>query len=192
MIDHKKFTEYIRYVADAHQEKVLPTAKAFRYFPSGERNPYFTHPLWCAEMMLLETALPEQLREDGAVALLFHDVLEDTSAPLPDGLSAETVRLIQDMTYANFAEEVAGVLAKDKVVHLVKLYDKVAALYDACLRSFRYPEWLDFTEKLLASVEQNYGELHIVILGRELCKKYRAMVAAGTIPQLPSELAPKV
>lgn len=29
MIDHKQYAEYVRYVAEAHQERVLPTAKAF-------------------------------------------------------------------------------------------------------------------------------------------------------------------
>lgn len=139
-------------------------------------------------MLLLETQLPERIRDDAAIALLFHDVLEDTSAPLPSSLTPEAVRLITDMTYENFQEEVSGVLAKDSVVHLVKLYDKVATLYDECLRSFRYSEWLDFTEQLLELVERAYGQLHIVLLGKTLTQKYRAMLANGTLPKLPSEI----
>ena len=188
MIDHKQYTEYVAYVARAHQENVLPTAKAFRTFPSGEKNPYFTHTLWCSMSVLLETHLPESIRDDAAVALLFHDVLEDTSLPLPTSLTPGAIRLIHDMTYENFAQEVADVLAKDSLVHLVKLYDKVATLYDGALRSSRYPEWLDFTEKLIALVEVAYGNLNIVILGKELVAKYRAMHTAGTIPKLPMEL----
>jgi uracil DNA glycosylase len=189
MIDYKQYIEHVRYVAEAHQAKVLPTAKAYRLFPSGEKNQYFTHSLWCSTMLLLETQLPESLRDDGAVALLFHDVLEDTSAPLPKSLSPESVRLIKDMTYKNFQDEVAGTLAKDSAVQLMKLYDKVATLYDGSLRSFRYPEWLDFTEKLITNVERKYGQLNIVILGKELVKKYRAMLAEGTIPKLSSEIS---
>lgn len=189
MINYKEYSEYVRYVAEAHQEKVLPTAKAFRVFPSGEKNPYFTHSLWCSTMILLETQLPESLRENGAIALLFHDVLEDTSSPLPESLSPESVSLINDMTYKDFKEEVGGVLKKDSEVKLLKLYDKVATLYDGCLRSFRYPEWLDFTEKLIVDVEENYGQLNIVILGKELVVKYRNMLASGTIPKLSTEIA---
>ena len=97
MIDHKQYAEYVRYVAQAHQEHVLPTAKAMRVFPSGEKNPYFTHTLWCSMMMLLDTQLPENLRDAGAVALLFHDVLEDTSSPLPDSLSPEAVQFVHEI-----------------------------------------------------------------------------------------------
>ncbi len=91
------------------------------------------------------------------------------------------------MTYPNFQDEVVGVLAKGPDVHLVKLYDKVATLYDGGLRSFRYPEWLDFTEKLIQSVEAHYGQLNIVVLGKLLATKYRTMLADGTVPKLPSE-----
>lgn len=91
MLDYKQYLKLLAYVADAHQEQVLPTAKALRTFPSGEKNPYFTHSLWCSMMLLLETQLPESIREPGSLALLFHDVLEDTSASLPETLSAETV-----------------------------------------------------------------------------------------------------
>lgn len=188
MIDYKQYVEYVQYVAEAHQEKVLPTAKALRVFPGGEKNPYFTHSLWCSTMLLLETQLPERIRDDAAVALLFHDVLEDTTAPLPNSLTPETVRLIADMTYENFQDEVSSVLAKESIVHLVKLYDKVATLYDGCLRSFRYPEWLDFTEQLIELVEREYGPLNIVLLGKSLAQKYRSMIADGTLPRLPSEL----
>lgn len=188
MIDYKEYAQYVTYVAEAHQEHTLPTAKAFRTFPGGEKNPYFTHCLWCSTMMLLDTQLPERLRDAGAIALLFHDVLEDTSQPLPESLPSDVLRLVKDMTYNNFAEEVVGVLSKNHEVHLVKLYDKVATLYDAGLRSFRYPEWLDFTEKLIESVETHYGQLNIVILGKQLAKKYRTMVADGEVPKLPSEI----
>lgn len=187
MIDPKKFVTAIQDVASAHQDKVLPAANAFRTFPSGEKNPYFTHCVWCASMLLLDTQLPDDVREDGAFALLYHDVLEDTSASLPQTLSPRVVQWVRDMTYDTFAQEVEEVLRKSPEIHLLKLYDKVATMYDGALRSFRYPEWLDFTEKLLRSVEDTYGELHIVVLGRGLVRKYRGMLEEGTIPRLPSE-----
>ncbi|MBI4256663.1 hypothetical protein HY626_01240 [Candidatus Uhrbacteria bacterium] len=188
MIDYKIYLDYIQSAANAHQENVLPTAKALRTFPTGEKNPYITHTLWCSMMLLLETQLPEEIREPGAIALLFHDVLEDTSSPLPESLSPKSVQLINDMTYENFQEEVAAVLLKEPEVQLLKLYDKVATLYDGALRSFRYPEWLDFTEQLIERVQKNYGELNIVLLGKALVKKYRDMLATGSIAKLPSEM----
>ena len=187
MLDYKKYLGYVNYAADAHQEKVLPTAYALRGFPSGEKNPYFTHTLWCSMMILCETQLPENIRVPGSEALLFHDVLEDTSASLPSSLSPEVVRLIKDMTFNCFDAEVSETLANDKMIHLLKLYDKVATLYDGALPAVMYPKWLDFTESLTASVEKNYGQLHIVMLAKELTKKYRKMIETGTLPKKRSE-----
>ena len=103
MIDYKKYVDFIAYTADAHQEKTLPTAKKLRTFPSGEKNPYFTHSLWCSTMVLLDTQLPENIRDNASIALLFHDILEDTSAPLPDSLTPEIIYLIKKHDVCKFS-----------------------------------------------------------------------------------------
>ncbi len=171
-MNYKKFLEYIRLEAEAHQEKVLPAATAHRKFPSGETNPYFTHPLWCAMMLLLETRLPESIRLPGSEALLFHDVLEDTSAKLPKDISEEVKSIIQNMTFENFEDEVKETLKKPPKDQLLKLYDKTATLYDGALMPHRYPEWIDFTEKLIETVEKEYGQLNIVLLARALIAQH--------------------
>jgi hypothetical protein len=172
-MDYKRFIEYIKLEAEAHQEHVLPDAKDFRTFPSGEKNEYFTHPLWCAMMIMLDTKLPESIRLPGAKALLFHDVLEDTTAKLPDDLTDEVRKMIDDMTFKNFEEEVKITLANPSIAQLLKLYDKTATLYDAALRPHRYKEWIDFTEKLIETVVKEYGELNIVLLARTLIAKHK-------------------
>ena len=172
-MDYKQFVGYIAEVAEAHQEKALPDAHTHRTFPSGESNPYFTHCVWCAMMILLDTKLPANIRETGAEVLLFHDVLEDTSADLPKELSPETRRLIDEMTYKNWDEEKTIILTKPPLVQLLKLYDKSATLYDAALSRPRHKEWADVTEKLTDNVEKEYGTLNIVVLARELVKQYK-------------------
>lgn len=174
-MDYKKFIEYIGIVARAHQEKVLPEAKAIRkHFRTGEENLYFTHSLWCAMMFLLETDLPADIRNNGALALLFHDVLEDTSEKLPKDLSEEVKYLVDEMTYeGGFDEEKNIVLEKPPIVQLLKLYDKTATLYDGALKMQRHKPWAEFTQKLANNVEKEYGELNIVLLARELVKKYQ-------------------
>ncbi|MDO8523576.1 MAG: hypothetical protein Q7S12_04865 [bacterium] len=174
MINHKSFVKLIGFVAKAHQEKVLPKAKAFRTFPSGEQNPYFTHSLWCATMILLDTKLPERVRVPGAKALLLHDVIEDTSASLPKNISNEVECLVKEMSYAGgFNEEKTAVLTKSPIVQLLKLYDKTATLYDGDIKKIRYKEWTEFMQKLINTVEREYGTLHIVLLAKELIKKYQ-------------------
>lgn len=175
VMDYIKFIEYISIAAFAHQEKVLPAAKAFRTFPSGENTPYFTHSLWCAIMIWLDSGLPENIRYPGAQVLLFHDILEDTSATLPNDISDEVKRLIGEMTYrGGFNEEKTAVLTKPPLIQLLKLYDKTATLYDGDMKSDRIQEWTGFMEKLIKTVKHEYGTLNIVLLARELIKKYRA------------------
>ena len=175
MMDCKRFIEYISFAATAHQEKVLPTAKALRTFPSGEKTPYFTHPLWCAVMLWLDSDLPESIRYPGAETLLFHDILEDTSAPLPEDISDEVKHLVQEMTYqGGFNEEKTAVLTKPPLIQLLKLYVKTATLYDGDIKPGRIQEWTEFMLKLINTVEREYGTLNIVLFARELIKKYRA------------------
>jgi len=175
-MNYKKFIEYIAFAAEAHQEKVLPRAKAMRTFPSGERIPYFTHSVWCAMMILLDTQLPGRIRIPGAEALLLHDVLEDTTSPLPKSVSDEVRHLVEEMTYkGGFDEEKSAVLKKPPFIQLLKLYDKIATLYDGDLDKTRYKEWTEFSQKLAKTVEKEYGELNIVLLARELIKKYQSL-----------------
>lgn len=177
MMDYKQFTEFISFTAIAHQEKVLPAAKAFRAFPSGEKTPYFVHSLWCAIMLWLDSDLPENIRYPGTQALLFHDILEDTSASLPDNVSDEVKHLVQEMTYkGGFNEEKTAVLTKPPLIQLLKLYDKTATLYDGDMKPGRVYEWTEFMLKLINTVEREYGTLNIVLLARELIKKYRTSI----------------
>lgn len=177
-MDYKTFISYISYIAEAHQEKLLPDAKALRKFLSGDTNEYFTHPLWCSMMILLDTKLPDEIRNDGALALLFHDVLEDTTAGIPNDLPERVKMLIQDLTYDNFQEEVTQTLKKSPLIQLLRLYDKTATLYDGDLNPKRYPEWTEFMEHLIVTVEKEYGELNIVLLAKVLISKYRLLIPA--------------
>lgn len=174
-MDYKRFVEYINFTALAHQEKTLPTAKAFRTFPSGEKTPYFAHSLWCSIMLWLDSDLPESIRYPGALALLFHDVLEDTSMQLLGDVSDEVRHLVIEMTYkGGFNEEKTAVLTKPPLIQLLKLYDKTATLYDGDMKPGRVDEWTGFMEKLIETVEREYGTLNIVLLARELIKKYHS------------------
>jgi hypothetical protein len=172
-MDYKKFIEYIAFAAEAHQEKVLPTAKASRTFPSGGRNPYFTHSLWCAMMILLDTHLPEKISIPGAEVLLLHDLLEDTFSSLPKDVSDEVRNLVGEMTYADWECERKTVPTKPPIVQLLKLYDKTATLYDECApKGDKLKEWLELTKKLTETVRKEYGELNIVSLAVAMVAKY--------------------
>jgi len=179
-MDYKKFIKQIGFAAKAHQENVLPTAKALRTFPSGEKNPYFTHSLWCAMMILLDTHLPEKIRIPGAEALLLHDVLEDTSLPLPKDTSDEIKNLVSEMTYTDWQTERNTVPTRPPIVQLLKLYDKVATLYDECApKGDKLKEWIILTKTLTQNVRSEYGELNIVSLAKAMVAKFEKSEAGN-------------
>lgn len=172
-MNYKKFIEQISFIAKAHQENVLPTAKALRVFPSGEKNPYFTHPLWCAMMILLDTRLPEKIRISGSQALLLHDILEDTSLSLPKDISDEVKNLVDEMTYSDWQTERDTVPTRPPIVQLLKLYDKTATLYDECApKGDKLKEWIILTKTLTRNVRKEYGELNIVLLAEAMVAKF--------------------
>lgn len=168
LMNYEKLIEYINFTVKSHQEQSLKPEKAVRTFPSGESNPYFTHPLWCAMTILMETKLPESIRWIGAEALLFHYILEDTSAELPTDISPEAKNLVEAMTFTDFHAEVRETLKKPPLNQLLKLYDKTATLYDGVVKDNASKKWYNYVANLANNVEKEYGELNIVLLAKTL------------------------
>ncbi len=86
----------LNYIIEAHKQS-LDIKKATRYWDL--KTSYSIHPIWCATTLLHETSLPEELRQDGYQALLYHDILEDTFFPLPEWLSERVQGLVKNMTF---------------------------------------------------------------------------------------------
>jgi (p)ppGpp synthase/HD superfamily hydrolase len=180
-MDYRKFIEYITYAAKAHQENLGEFGKKRRKLSNGSENPYITHPLWCAMMIVLEPKLDEKTRVAGAYALLFHDVLEDTTLPLPADLPENIKLLVQKMTvpkeaqynFSGWEKEKQTILKLPVSIQLLKLYDKTATLYDEALKEERFPEWMDVVEKLAQNVQKEYGKLRIVSLAQAIIQQKR-------------------
>jgi hypothetical protein len=167
-MDYKKLLKQISFITEAHQEKALTEKKTTRTFQSGESNPFFIHPVWCALTILQETKLPESVRLSGAETLLFHDILKDTSAELPEDLPQEIKNFIQEMTFSDFQTEIATIPTKPPFIQLLKLYDKTATLYDGAVKEKTTQEWYNYIQKLIDNVGKEYGELNIVLLAKTL------------------------
>ena len=60
-------------------------------------SPYLMHSCWCAMTLLTETSLPDEIRLSGYLALLFHDVIEDTDLELPVAIARVVIELVQDI-----------------------------------------------------------------------------------------------
>lgn len=151
----------------AHANHAKERKKAVRKW--NKRTPYGVHPVWCAMSLLHETTLPRGLRESGAVALLYHDVPEDTNAILPAHLTNRVRRLVRGKTFTSSDEEMQKVWKRSKEVRLLTLFDKVSNLLDGVWMSPEKREvYLTYTRRLAADVERNFGTLDIVRFARSL------------------------
>ncbi len=174
-MDYKILIAYINQVAEGHQEKINKFGKTIRNLPKGD-NPYFIHPVWCATMMLHEPTLEDSIRVPGAIALLFHDIPEDTTLSLPTDLPEKSKVLIEAMTvakeekynYSSWEKEKLTILEKPIEVQLLKLYDKTATLCDMAIKQERIEEWCHIVSKLAENVQKEYGNLNIVILAKAI------------------------
>lgn len=164
----------VRHAIILHDRYPLKPGKRFRGATHGtpRRTPYGIHPVWAAITILHETALPEELRWQGALTLCYHDVPEDTVAPLPKGLSKRVRGFIEAMTFQSFDEEAELLWERPPEVRLFKLYDKVSNWLDG---QWMYPERRAVHRvhmaKLAEDVERNFGPLNIVRIARFLSQE---------------------
>jgi len=175
-MDYKLILSHIQTIAKAHQEETNEYGKKERFLPTGETIPYFFHPLWCSILVLMEPTLSEDMRTTFALALMYHDVLEDTSTLLPDNLPHTVKKYVHELTvpkeamynFSSWEKEKDEILTKPINIQLLKLYDKTATLYDMSLKKERINEWSTVVQKLADNVEKEYGTLQIVRIARAL------------------------
>lgn len=157
----------VRYVADAHSNYAAKPEKAYRKW--DQKTPYHVHPIWCAATISTETKLDRRTREDGVQTLLYHDVVEDTTKPLPKKMPQRIKTLVQDMTFESSDAEMKEIWNKSPQVRLYKLYDKVSNLMDGSwMTSEKRQKYVGYTRRLIKDVEANYGNLNITQIAKAI------------------------
>lgn len=162
-----RLAEVTNYVIRVHDTHARAPRKRFRKWDGA--TPFAIHPVWCAMTILTETALPPKLRTRGAIALLQHDLLEDTTAPLHPSTTAEEQRLVEEMTFVNFEEEVERVWERSPECRLCKCYDKVSNLLDMNWQTNKREQYVAYTRRLIAEARERYGDLHITRITAAIC-----------------------
>jgi hypothetical protein len=159
----------IQDIWEAHQHKAIKASKKVRKWDGS--TPYSLHPLWCATTIATETSLDNTTREEGALTLLYHDVLEDTTGSIAH-LPKRIQTLIEHMTFpGGSAQEMQEIWAKPKEVRLYKLYDKVSNLLDGAWMSDKKKiEYKVYTQKLCTDVEEEYTQLNITTITRGILR----------------------
>jgi (p)ppGpp synthase/HD superfamily hydrolase len=162
--------DLIAFVFTTHDEKAKIPSKRFRKWDG--QTPYGIHPTWCALTLLSEHLLPHELRQRGAQALLLHDILEDTTSELPDGISPEVRALVDEMTYAGGTQqEMREVWSHSKECRLLKLYDKLSNVMDShWMEPTKLAAYKEYTLRLAQDVETNYGLLNAVQMAKAVCE----------------------
>lgn len=139
------------------------------------KTPYLVHPIWCAMTFLQETKLSKDVvikREECALALLFHDFVEDTILVLPHWLPDCSIGLINQMTFSgevgSTAIEIEQIWSCSPLVRLLKLFDKVSNLLDGLWMSDEKwnNQYVPYVLRLATDVQGNYGDLNIVRIAR--------------------------
>jgi hypothetical protein len=158
----------IQHAITAHAQYPQSPKDTVRFWDNN--TPYAVHPIWCAMTLLTETRLGEEIRMKGYQALLWHDVLEDTTLPLPVDTDEEVVRLVGEMTFESFREEQEKIWECRNIVKLLKLYDKVSNLLDAVwMKDEKWNNLVDYTLRLRKFVLETYGDLNIVKIAAAVC-----------------------
>jgi hypothetical protein len=152
----------------AHAKYPEKPKKAFRKWDG--KTPYATHPIWCATTISTETNLDEKTRLEGYLALLYHDVLEDTITLLPNDLPERVKQLVQEMTFQGGSkQEMQEIWTRPREVILYKLYDKVSNLLDGSwMDTEKRKEYEEYTQKLAEDVMKNYGKLNITRIAKAI------------------------
>lgn len=152
----------------AHNDQPTLPRKARRRH--DKMTPTAVHPCWGAMTILQEPLLPWRLRWNGAMALALHDVLEDTTAGLPEGTSEVVAKLVGEMTFKNYGEELDSWWKLPSEAKLLKLYDKVSNLLDGSwMPEEKLVMYKFYTSRLADAVSKLYGNLNIVKIARAIC-----------------------
>jgi hypothetical protein len=156
-----EIVQAIRHAQLAHTEHGNESDDAVRFH--DRVTPYLVHPMWCAATLLQEPSLPLAIRKSGYLALLWHDVLEDTQLSLPEDAPLEVVKLVHDMSFDSFDQERLEVWSRPIEVKLLKLYDKVSNLLDGqWMKVEKWNLYVEHTLRLAEEVKQKCGVLNIV------------------------------
>jgi hypothetical protein len=168
MISSETFKRYLDFAYDAYQGHSV----ADEYRQDG-KVPFMTHPLGSAHLLIADTLVPYEERERGFKILLLHDVLEDTSIPLPEWVEEDVRNGVIEMTYTGskmLEEKLAWVALKPSFIRLLLLYDTFWSLYEGHVGgpAERQVLWRRGVAELTEQVAREYGDLRIVQIARAI------------------------
>lgn len=168
MLSASELSGMISDVFRLHSEFPKKPEKAFRKFDG--RTPYGVHPTLAAMLFAHEESLPEDFRVLGIKALLGHDLIEDTTAPLPEWcLDPEVKLLINELTFTEGQDPLVDIWRRRQTTILLKFYDVVVNLMCVgSMNSERIRQRRMHAAKMWVYIENSYPRLEIIKIARGL------------------------
>lgn len=165
MITAEELAVMISDVLLLHSKFAREPKKAFRF---DGVTPFSVHPVLLAMLILNEEHLPEEIRVRGAKALLAHDLLEDTTAELPEwAKDPEVEKLVRGLTFTKGQDKYVDVWNRGEDVILLSFFDSVANL--TCVGNVSSERMAYKKKKVrehLAYIESCYPWLEIVKMAK--------------------------
>lgn len=166
MIKSKELKRYLDFAYSAYQENNI-TGQEYR---QKGKVPYIMHPLWCASLLIADTQIPYEQRELGFKALILHDVLEDTSLKLPEWVEPEVKEIVQKLTFKSWEQAKREISKSPTFIKLLYLFDALSNMYENHVSEPKRAEWKKLTAGILKGVEQEYGNIRIVQIGKAIAE----------------------
>ena len=167
--------EWMWYIMGAFDQAHKEERNRFRH---DGVTPHGIHSVFCATLVLHEPWLDFATRIKLFLILLFHDVIEDTRAGFPKGLSEDIRQVVlEEMTYLGGGkEEREQIWNKSPTARLAKLYDKYSNLLTTKPGAESWdkvPIHAAYIRKLADKVEEEHPRvlLNIVPMAQELAQR---------------------
>jgi len=165
-ITPKLFKDLLDFAYDAYQNKNIRDL-----LRQEGKTPYMTHPLFAASLLLADQRIPWEDRYYGYQILVLHDVLEDTTAKLPDWVEEKVVDGVKELTFSDdmpFDEKVELLRGKDSFIKLLALCDTISNVYEEHVSEEKRIKWKKYDEELVKDVENIYGDIRIVEISKTI------------------------
>ena len=154
------FKKLLDFAYDAYQNK----SKKDKTRQEG-KTPFITHPFFAASLLLADQRIPWEDRYYGYQILVLHDVLEDTTAELPEWLDTKVIEGIKGLTFPDnlsVEEKFEIIKSRGPFIRLLALCDTISNVYEEHVGEFHKREWKEADEKLVKDVRKDYGDIRVV------------------------------
>jgi (p)ppGpp synthase/HD superfamily hydrolase len=171
-LGYDEVQKYIEFLFESHGDHNSTTDELYR---QEGLIPYPSHCLLAAQLLLADRQVKWSERKVGYLALLLHDVLEKTSAELPDWIDPEVKQLIDGLTLDRNNPEMSiekQIFSKTPNIQFLILIDMYSSLYEEHVRPENQERWIKGMSKLVEILDPVYGHTNLFTVIKATLSRY--------------------